>query len=450
MCPCCPQAVTALFCLLARSGFSKASVAGALMFFPPEPSLYTFKRYDSDGNPIDDDDDESVPDETDDKKTKNKNKNSNKSKSYDLCDNNDAVDNSGNDVNVSTDLGNLEEAEFQSTRTGKKPDAHKKSSIKNSSSKNSANGPVAAASNSSDIGDNSDYGQYYEEDHIQDMNLAERAAQLRKRGLVRNKKDARDAKRGVTYKFIPDARLMAPPAFTGTIDAIKIGPDSKTDTYVAAVVYRLRSARQSDTTKTLIYSHGNATDIGAMNFMQAVLAKGLHANVIMYDYSGYGASGGEPMEANTYRDIKLVYDFVRNHMVRDRDESKIVLYGQSVGSGPSCYLCAKKPNVGGLVLHSPFMSGMRVLTPSRLLGCLDVFPNIDRIKDVECPVMIIHGELDEEVPITHGRALHDAVPKDLRRAPWWVPGRGHNDLTDGRANLIEYVERLSRFMEGLN
>jgi len=243
---------------------------------------------------------------------------------------------------------------------------------------------------------------------------------------------------------------MSPPAFTGTVDAIKIGPDSKTNTYVAAVVYRLRSARQTDTTKTLIYSHGNATDIGAMNFMQAVLAKGLHANVIMYDYSGYGASGGEPMEDNTYRDIKLVYEFVRNHMVRDKDESKIVLYGQSVGSGPSCYLCAKKPNVGGLVLHSPFMSGMRVLTPSRLLGCLDVFPNIDRIKNVECPVMIIHGELDEEVPITHGKALHDAVPKDLRRPPWWVPGRGHNDLTDGRANLIEYIERLSRFMEGLD
>lgn len=87
---------------------------------------------------------------------------------------------------------------------------------------------------------------------------------------------------------------------------------------------------------------------------------------------------------------------------------------------------------------------------SRLLGCLDVFPNIDRIKNVECPVMIIHGELDEEVPITHGKALHDAVPKDLRRPPWWVPGRGHNDLTDGRANLIEYIERLSRFMEGLD
>jgi len=158
---------------------------------------------------------------------------------------------------------------------------------------------------------------------------------------------------------------MSPPPFSGTVDAIKIGPDGKTGAFVAALVYRLRAGRQTEGTRTLIYSHGNATDIGAMNFMQAVLAKGLQANVIMYDYSGYGASGGEPMEANTYRDIKNVYEFAKTHMVRDKDESKIVIYGQSVGSGPSCYLCAKKPNVGGLVLHSPFMSGMRVLTPSR-------------------------------------------------------------------------------------
>merc|ERR1712046_136918 len=93
---------------------------------------------------------------------------------------------------------------------------------------------------------------------------------------------------------------------------------------------------------------------------------------------------------------------------------------------------------------------MRVLTPSRILGCLNVFPNIDRIQKVKCPVMIIHGELDEEVPIHHGKALHDAVKDDFKRPPWWVPQRGHNDLTDGRQNLIEYIDRLTGFMDILS
>ena len=42
-------------------------------------------------------------------------------------------------------------------------------------------------------------------------------------------------------------------------------------------------------------------------------------------------------------------------------------------------------DICGMVLHSPIMSGMRVLTPSRALACLDIYPNIDRIKKVKAP-----------------------------------------------------------------
>jgi len=403
MCYCCPQAVSALFCLWARSGFSKASVAGALTFFPPEPPLYKFTRFDENGEPLEDD-------STDEEDTNGKDG------KYERCDTN--ANSEGNlDLNDSAVMP----TDFRSATTGKKPETNKHDSNAND-----------------------------EEDELQDLNLADRLMKLRKRGQIRNAKDACDAVRGVTYGFVQDSRLASPPPFSGTVSAIKIGPDPKTKVYIAALVYRLRSARQNEDTKTIIYSHGNATDIGAMNFIQAIMAKGLQCNVVMYDYSGYGASGSVALEENTYRDIKLVYNFTKEHIASNADEKKIIIYGQSVGSGPSCYLCAKKPNVGGLILHSPFMSGMRVLTPSRLLACLDIFPNIDRIKRVKCPVMIIHGELDEEVPISHGKTLHRAVQKDFRRPPWWVPGRGHNDVTDGRSNLIEYIERLKRFLDSLN
>jgi len=187
-----------------------------------------------------------------------------------------------------------------------------------------------------------------------------------------------------------------------------------------------------------------------MHFMQVVIAKGVKCNVVMYDYSGYGQSGGVSLEHNTYRDIEMVYDYVLEHVAVGQDEKNIVLYGQSVGSGPSCYLSAKKPDVGGLILHSPFMSGMRVLTPSRALGCLDIFPNINRIEKVKCPVMIIHGMMDVEVPFSHGKSLHDAVPEEFRRSPWWVKDRGHNDITEGRAKLLEYIHRLKTFFQGLD
>lgn len=85
----------------------------------------------------------------------------------------------------------------------------------------------------------------------------------------------------------------------------------------------------------------------------------------------------------------------------------------------------------------------------RLLACLDIFPNIDRIKKVKCPVMVIHGVLDEEVHFSHGKGLHDAVPDECKRNPWWVRDRGHNDITDGRPKLIEYIQRLKSFLESL-
>ena len=61
--------------------------------------------------------------------------------------------------------------------------------------------------------------------------------------------------------------------------------------------------------------------------------------------------------------------------------------------------------VVGVVLHSPILSGMRVLTESRALSCLDIYPNVDRIARVRCPVMVMHGMKDEEVRDPRGFPL---------------------------------------------
>jgi len=373
---CCPPAISAIFCLWAKSGFSKSSVAGALTFFPPDPPLYTFSRS-LNGEILPNTDNER----------------------------NDNDDNENNDDTKK--LNRVREREDQC-------DIH----------------PAEA--------------------------LAQRAMQLRVQAKKRNKRDALDAQLGVSYTFITDPRLSSPPGYSGSIEAVKIPYKTKSKNktaprpHVACVIYRIKDERVNDQTKTIIYSHGNATDIGAMHFMQVIIAKGIKCNVVMYDYSGYGESGGVPLEGNTYTDIETVYDYTVKHVVRNNIEGNVILYGQSVGGGPSCYLASKKIHVGGLILHSAFMSGMRVLTPSRALACLDIFPNITRIKKVNCPVMVIHGVMDEEVTFEHGKALHEAVPEDCKRPPWWVKDRGHNDITDGRQKILEYIQKLKLFVESLD
>lgn len=86
----------------------------------------------------------------------------------------------------------------------------------------------------------------------------------------------------------------------------------------------------------------------------------------------------------------------------------------------------------------------------RALACLDIYPNIDRIKKTTCPVMVIHGALDEEVDISHGQELHRAVPPEYQRDPWWVRDRGHNDITDGPGKLAQYIRTLRNFIDTLD
>ena len=93
----------------------------------------------------------------------------------------------------------------------------------------------------------------------------------------------------------------------------------------------------------------------------------------------------------------------------------IVLYGRSLGSGPSCYLAevaaCNGHHLAGLILHAALTSVYRIVMPDpgfTVLG--DLFPNIDRISRVNCPVFIAHGEADEIVPFKHAQKLLDAVP----------------------------------------
>ncbi len=191
--------------------------------------------------------------------------------------------------------------------------------------------------------------------------FTERAKMLRQRAKRRNAQDAIDLKNGVKYNFVLDPRIVAPPAQGALIEALKI--PSSTGAHVATLAYHVPPPRSTENVKTIIFSHGNATDIGAMFPLQALLVHNAGCNVVMYDYSGYGESGGCALESSTYTDIEAVYKYCLEHLAAN-DPSRIVLYGQSVGSGPCCHLTCKE-QLGGMILHSPFMSGMRVLTPSR-------------------------------------------------------------------------------------
>lgn len=193
---------------------------------------------------------------------------------------------------------------------------------------------------------------------------------------------------------------------------------------------------------TIIFSHGNATDIGAMRDHLIDLSAQLKVNVFAYDYSGYGLSSGKPSPANTLADIDAVFAHVRERYA----PRFLIVYGQSLGSGPTLHIAKKNPSlVHGVVVHSGLMSGLRVLRPVEHTKWFDIFPNVDNIAAVRAPVLVMHGIDDKDIPIHHGIALSEAAPNAYN--PWFVEGGGHNNLEAHWRS--QYMARLREFIRDI-
>lgn len=174
---------------------------------------------------------------------------------------------------------------------------------------------------------------------------------------------------------------------------------------------------------TLLYSHGNAEDLAhSQALYDEFHAGGL--GVIAYDYPGYGLSTGTPDEASAQRAIMAVWKHLTASGI---PPSSIIITGRSVGGGPSVWL-ASQTEPAGLILISPFKSTFTTAfdLPFPLFP-RDRFPNLDRIRSFERPLLVIHGEDDEVIPVSHGRELVNACPSsDKKFHP--IPGARHNDL----------------------
>lgn len=186
------------------------------------------------------------------------------------------------------------------------------------------------------------------------------------------------------------------------------------------------NSRGCKTPRTLLFSHGNAVDLGQMLPFYRELSKELRVNVMGYDYSGYGCSSGCPSVPSSIADLDAVFQCLLSHF--SLQPADIVLYGQSVGSGPSTDLAARTPGLAGLILHSPLMSGLRVLYPNwkRWPAAADVFVNTRLMPKVCSPVLIMHGTEDDVIDIVHGKTLHSLLQKPYQ--PLWAEGYTHQDL----------------------
>ena len=200
---------------------------------------------------------------------------------------------------------------------------------------------------------------------------------------------------------------------------------------------------------TLLWFHGNAGNISHRLENLELLYSRLGVSVFIFDYRGYGRSEGRASEKGTYLDAEAAIEYLRSRQGPDKEQD-IVLFGRSLGCAVAVEM-ATRHQVRGVILESPFTSiramGQRAY-PYLPVGILSRlvearYDSLSKIGEVHSPLMIVHGDRDETVPIGLGRELFEAANEPKRF--YTIEGAEHNDTywVGGDA----YFDALKRFVE---
>ncbi|OMJ79751.1 hypothetical protein SteCoe_20184 [Stentor coeruleus] len=162
------------------------------------------------------------------------------------------------------------------------------------------------------------------------------------------------------------------------------------------------------TQKTFLFLHANAEDLGKIYDFLDIMRCVIEVNILAPEYPGYGLNNGKASCKNVLNVGLHVYRFALETL-RIKVEDLIII-GRSIGTCPAT--CIAGEGAAALVLLSPFTSLRKLI--KRLVGTFlsyivkDQYRNIDYIKKVICPVLMIHGKKDALIPFSHSEKLAKA------------------------------------------
>jgi pimeloyl-ACP methyl ester carboxylesterase len=166
----------------------------------------------------------------------------------------------------------------------------------------------------------------------------------------------------------------------------------------------------------VLFCHGNGGNLSHRGWCLPSFLKQLDRAVLIFDYPGYGKSGGSLGEAGCYAAGEAAYEWLTGERKVPGDQ--VILFGGSLGSGVAVDLATRRPH-RALVLTSPFTSmpemAQKVFPwlPGRWL-IQTQFNNLARIGACPGPVFIAHSATDALIPIQQARRLYAAAPEPKR------------------------------------
>ena len=194
----------------------------------------------------------------------------------------------------------------------------------------------------------------------------------------------------------------------------------------------------------ILFCHGNAGNIShRLENVRFLVDRNL--SVFIFDYRGYGKSDGKPSVPGIYHDGLAAYDYLRRE--KQIHPEQIIPFGRSLGGAVALEIAWRR-KVSAVIIESAFTSTKEM---ARTIPLFHLFAplvpahldNLKKIRLIEAPVLIVHGEQDKVVPFTMGEELFHAAGEPKYFYP--LPTAGHNDtFVVGGA---PYFARIARFSE---
>lgn len=232
-----------------------------------------------------------------------------------------------------------------------------------------------------------------------------------------------------------------------SVNSVAFQPPSPSTYSDTDSIIKLKTANSDDisavylpapnTNYVLLYSHGNAVDLGGMlPILNLYQRQGY--SIFCYDYPGYGTSTGKPSESRSNQAADSAYQYLVDSL--NISPEHIIVYGKSIGTAMTLHLASTK-QVGGVILESPMLSAFRVFTQIPIFP-LDRLNNARTIMKISAPLLIIHGTADRVIPLTHGITLFEKAV--VKKFSYWPKGYDHNDVLGVRE--LEYWQKLNDFL----
>lgn len=179
----------------------------------------------------------------------------------------------------------------------------------------------------------------------------------------------------------------------------------------------------------VVYFHGNGGTI-AGRLYKADHFRSVGCGMLLVSYRGFGGNPGSPTEAGLFADARAALAHVDEAGIA---RERVVLYGESLGTGVAAYAARHAADAGGavgaVILEAPFSSIAEVagshypLVPAQWLT-RDRYDSESRINGIGAPLLIVHAEDDRVVPIRYGRKLFAAAVEP--KTALWLPEGGHD------------------------